>query len=890
LSIIVLHPCASFDSLATELTETEASELLSAWTAAFHPAVLHAAVCRTEPQIECHLPRWESATYPAYNLQNDIVIVPPCCEHFWSEEWSKQTESCLVVRNISDRDEIVEKAAADCGIKTAVSFYALALAKLLTELTAQSLHYIDHNNDAQLKAALYDAVRCQIDGDDESAQRSLKEAFDELSQMRDNYYPVQNYFLEIILVTENTAGAPLRKLLADNAGKETLNLFIDTAVLAALPQTQPETLAALKEVAEKGGVKFIAGSETQDSNALPLLDVADRLLETVSLYRELLNVSPVIYGQQKRGLTPVLPQLLHLCGFKGALHYAPLDGWKIDDSEQSKMIWQGVDGTNIDALIRYPVDASSAKSFFTAAVQLGETLNHDHAPTAVFALFPGQTSPFLEALRCMTAYTTSPGKFLDIEEYFENTAQSGGVKKFNFGDYPPCETAADAKTSITAAVERLTESAKNTLFTLLEHSPETKNVTKMLTGSDTLVNYLSFPRKVFDAAGNAVELPPLGVLTLEKKETGSVQDTAKTAPGIKNVLSFFRPKLSRGSSAALPLIRQHEDSLGKGSKRAVYLLENRYFQAKIDAATGMLRSIFTAKSRFNQLSRQTAFFDGTAYSISAADRISVTKNTPLIGELEITGRLVMPGGTLIARYCETVCIRKDSRLLDFSLQLLPENTNAADNNAVSYFAVRYAWNDNTFNLCGGINDAVLPVNTKRFTAPLFVDLRSVEQSLTFFSQGSALHRLSGSRQLDTCLDAAESPYRFAVGVNVKHPVPVSQAFLSGSENLSPLLQSADAYSAKGQHWFFQIESNTVVALHWEPVLTDGKAVALSVYLLETEGRRAHFALRMYRNPLQAAALNLLGGEIKALKTSGDAVLVDMHAFELLPLRIDFFPP
>ncbi|MDR3232242.1 MAG: hypothetical protein LBT46_01005 [Planctomycetaceae bacterium] len=920
MSIIVLYPCSTFDSLATDLTETEASELLDAWTAAFHPAVLQADVQRGG-QNECEMPRWESATYPAYNLQRDIVIVPPCCEHSWTDEWNKQTEECLVIRSPfkskehKPPDNIPDNVQVSDELLNA--FRAVAVAKLLTDLTARSLHYIDSNNDAALKAALFDAVRYNNEGNEELTKRSLKEVFEELSRMRDNYYPVTNYFVELILVTESTAGEPLRSLLSHQ--EQTLNLFIDDSLTAALPEKYPETFAALKDACAASRVQWIAGGKTPQSggqlsfNELPLLDAADRIIETVSLYRETFNVSPVIYGSQHTALTPVLPQLLRLCGFTGVIHFAPLDGWKTGDDGQSKMIWQGLDGTDIDALIRYPADASKALSFFTFAQQLGETLNNDNAPTSVFALFPGQTSPYLPYLRCMTEYTTSLGQFLNIEEYFENTAQCGGVKKSGFEAYPPCETAADTKTGITAAIERLTESAKNTLLTLLEHSPETKNVTKMLTGSGAVVNYFSFPLKIFDADDNAVELPPMGAVV---KKKGNKNSSAAALPAaempvsrlssarntVRQWLPFVSKKditaksVTKKSSAPL-LIRQTADDLGKGSKRPVYLLENGYFQAKFDAASGMLRSVFTSKSRFNLLSRQLAFFSGHEYSIQAADKITVTKNTPLAGELEITGRLVMPGGTVAARYSETVRVRRESQLLEFSLHLTPlsgicpsENclsesggkSDETPESAASYFAVRYAWNDNTFDLCGGISDGLYPLTSKRLTAPLFIDLRNTNQSLTFFAQGLPLHRRVAAQQLDTCLAAVESHYRSALGVNVKHPVPVSQAFLYDNTPAA-----GGGHSAGQSYWFFQIESHRVVALHWEPLIKDANAAGFIVYLLETEGRRAHFALRMFRNPAEAAAINLLGGEVKTLKTDGDAVLMDIHAHELLPVRVRF---
>jgi alpha-mannosidase len=333
------------------------------------------------------------------------------------------------------------------------------------------------------------------------------------------------------------------------------------------------------------------------------------------------------------------------------------------------------------------------------------------------------------------------------------------------------------------------------------------------------------------------------------------------------------------------LARKTEDDLGQGAKRQVFLLENRFFSAKFDAVTGMLRSIFTNRSRYNQLSRQIAFRHNKEYSIQTADEMIVTKSTAEIGELRMTGRLVSPGGELVARYSETITIRSESRLLESDLTLEPL-AELDDDRWNSYFAVRYAWNDQTLEMQGGLNDGVHPLPDRVYRhSPKFVDLRKENESLTFFSEGLPFHRRSGDRHLDTLLivkGESQRTFPLAIGVNVQQPAMTAWNFLLQKKGLVFPIQGVPKHSSS---WLFQIESKSVIALHWGTIAEEGKAAGLIVYLLETEGRRAHFALRSFLPPKEAAVINFHGKELKSLKVDTDAVLIDMHGYELLPVKI-----
>ena len=468
---VVQYPCSQFDYLTSGRTETEVQELFEAWMAAHHPAVL---------ETDTALPRWESASFAPFNLQQDTVIIPPCCESFWSEDWEKQTADCTVIRNAGHRDDIVQQIltarnqpAHSFDDEFVTDCYALAAARFLASQLHRQSPYRQKPDEARIKESMENALKAVKLNEPGGKQNALQGAFDEIAMSKDNYYPMQNYFIELTLAAQTTVGEPLRQLLQDS---EQINLFMPSAVLETLPETHPDTFAELKSAIEKNKIRFIADdTEPQSLTLLPILDVADHILAGLSVYRELLNVSPKVYGRLNTGLTPALPQLLKLAEMTSAIHFAPLAGWKIKENEQSKIVWQGSDSTSVDALVRYPIDASKFLGFFEFADRFGLQNSQDSVQTSVFALFPGQRSGWLDILRRITRFTTALGKFVSIDEYFSNTVYSGELQRFGYEKYPvnalmePDENPISQWNELYRKnTERLVQSSLETLLKLLK--------------------------------------------------------------------------------------------------------------------------------------------------------------------------------------------------------------------------------------------------------------------------------------------------------------------------------------------------------------------------------------------------------------------------------------
>ncbi len=986
--MIVLYPCYSFETLASDRTETEAKELLAAWLAAFHPALIETFDA---------IPRWESASSPPYDVDDEPIVIPPCCESFLSEDWLQRQEEggrplfrTLSRQSEEDKREVQAKLLEMATERNhgfdadfIADFRALALACFLVEILVRKLQYTSMMDDARFATHLLEAIRAYRRDERDVSTDHLKRAFETICQSKEYFYSVHTYFLDLTLITETTAGEPLRRLLETRRrDKHFLNLFLPSRLLDRLPDLAPDTFASLKRACESGNVRCIVDDTEKTSLLLlPLLDMADRMLDGVSIFHEKLNVSPTVYGRLSGSLNPLLPQILKLAGMQGVLLFAPLDGKHFEDETQSKAIWQGRDGTKLDALIRYPLNAAKEIGFFELATQLAETINSDHAPTAVFASFPSATptvlpgllrdsgsepaaETWLDDLHRLERFESASrlGTFMPVDQYFEETAQCGGVKNWNFNDFAhgilKKSVAAGEVDPISSwnrlqreSAERNATSASETCLSLLKQPtaqqtavdlPAARRFAMAVAGiadraeaqGILVTNPWSFPRRVFldisdwpalpeeseivvlarqtgekrpEKKEIVVDVPPMGYAFVScpnprEPERIEARQATPEAGLLRRVGRLFQTHTT--AKVDPPLIREAEEEQDKGPQRRVFILQNEIFEAKIDAETGMLRSIFTDNYRYNRLSRQLAFRmpdesrptegrdengPNRGYASMQADKIEIEQAGPITGKLKIAGRLVDLQGLRIARFEETVTVKRKSRLLEFDLKLEPDvEWERGKNPWDTYFCIRYAWHDDTMSLRGCLGDGVFPLSGVFLQSPRFVDLRGDNRALTFFSEGLPFHRRRGDCRLDTILVAGNETarhFRSGIGIDFRYPVAASLEFLARKDDLVHL-------AARCPHtpsaWLFQIEAKNVLALHWEPLTNEeGVAVGFRVFLLETEGRPAHFALRSFLSPKQAAATNLQGETIKNFRTEHDKVLIDMRAHELLPLNVLF---
>ncbi len=430
----VLLPCQSLEDFPLRQDADRAEQLLAAWSALWHPALLGSAQS---------VPGWFPADQPPQEPAGHLMILPDCSLPLLPDGWADRAAAagaCLV-RELKHRDQMVAAALekldggpGNVDTDLAADFLALGFCHFQVELLTRQLRYMSNLDEESFRAELLAAAEKAVEGDPEAAREHLRAAFNLLHEAREYFYPVEAHLLDLTLVASTTLGEPLR---AELAGGLPTNLLISAELVEQMARREPATLRALSEALEKDTAAIVGGEFSE--RELPLLmpeAIRAEFQRGLAGYQEHLGRRPTIFGRRRFGLSPVLPQILKHLGFDGAIH-CTLDDGRFPVGNQSRIRWEGIDSTVLEALARVPIDVSRADAFLRLPERLGDSMDLDHVATVVLAHWPGQSSPWYRDLRRIAAYSPVLGIFTTITGYFEQTGMAGQQKQYKADQYRP---------------------------------------------------------------------------------------------------------------------------------------------------------------------------------------------------------------------------------------------------------------------------------------------------------------------------------------------------------------------------------------------------------------------------------------------------------------------
>ena len=432
-NLTVVLPCHSLEDLSLDRSSVEAEQVLSAWSAFYHPALI---VRFRGP------PGWRGVLNAPSPPTGHMVVVPRCCEEELPLDWLRKAgeSEAVVIRECDHRDEILNRAlqVVDDPVPSGASadlvndFLALGYCHLLVELLTRQLRYMSNLDEVAFESSTLSAAEKWAEGDEDAAREHLTSAFDLLTEAREYFYPVETHLLDFTLVAPSTIGPALDEVLAR---KVPTNLALSGATLEAIAANCPETMAAICQRLENGELSIVGGEfEERES---PLIGPEATLAEFSrgrEVYERLAGRAPTIYCRRRFGLSPLLPQILAKAGFAGACHFT-LDDGRFPTGNQSRIKWEGISRASMDTLLRLPSDASRAGTFLALAERLGSAMDLDHAATAVFAHWPGKHSVWYGDLIRACSYSPVLGRFFSIEEYFKETKYVGQATRYSIDSY-----------------------------------------------------------------------------------------------------------------------------------------------------------------------------------------------------------------------------------------------------------------------------------------------------------------------------------------------------------------------------------------------------------------------------------------------------------------------
>jgi alpha-mannosidase len=878
-SASLILPCHRLQDFPTHLTGQMAAELLAAWTVLWHPALL-AATGR--------LPGWHSADAPPEpeTLDGELILVPSVCHSRLVGNWRdrlRETEprNPPAVEAAESRGATLAAALAAAGMDEQVvaaelagDFFALGYAHLQVELLTGAMHYSSVLDTTHFSEAVIAAAQAAVAGEEDKAREELARAFDLLMDARNHAYAVDFYVVDVTLVTESTLGEALRAKLA--SGLPT-SLLASGELIERMASDEPATLTELRRAMEAGTACVAGGMLHGGPTAgLPPEAILAESMDGQDVARFRLGRDIEIFGQFDSAFSPLLPQILRGTGFRGTLH-AAFDGGTLPKAAQRKTRWGPRDGEQIDIISATPLDVARPETWLKLAEKASHSIAHDHVAAVLLAGWPGQASEFGDDLRRAAKFCPVLGKLVTLEEFFSVTREIDDWSSFHPIEYTVTATDPPRPNCISSRVEKYRRDVAS-------------NYQQLVEGLGAIVAP-SEPLGSATATDQPVVLNPWNFAcskSVDGQGDGGGEKCEAESRWIPDVPACGYVLLSDENTAPPPV------PLAEGR-----ILRNERLEVVVSEATGGIQSLRMHSDRRTRVSQRLVYYDERTARRSRstndggppqldtqmiADRIEITRNDAIAGEITSRGRLLDAAGEPLAQFTQAVRLLRGLSVVivdvELDLQRRPEGSVWKQ-----YFASRLAWSGDALSVRRGIEWVARPTTRTLIEAPEWVEVSDFAGRITCFGGGLPLHRLASDVWLDTLLVVAGEEctrFQFAIGLGCANPTQAGLALLTDGQ---ASVTKWPSRPAAPQGWFLHVGAKNVIVTHIEPLA--GEQPGIRLRLLETEGRAVQTKLAAFR-PLRAAqTTDFLGQPTGVLSVVDGQARLDIGPYRWLQIEAEW---
>jgi alpha-mannosidase len=856
----ILLPCERLERFPTHLASEEAAGLLAGWTALWHPAIV---------SITGRLPGWHPADHPPdpSALEGELVVIPEVSRKRLASDWCERVCATIPanqppVEALVSRDETIVAVLEAAGISPKLAapclvhdFLALGYAHLQVELLTRAMHYTTVLDTEQFSGAVVTAAHAAIAGNEQTTRDELGRAFDLLADARNHVYSVDFYVVEITLLADSTLGDALRSRLACATPT---NLLVSGELIARMASEHPATLNELRKAVDAGTVCLIGGlfrdslSGWESPEAL-----LTELEQGQQIIRHHLGRECQYFGQYRSSFTLLLLQVLSKLGFKAALH-AAFDGGRLPRASQCKTRWGEQEGPWLDALSATPLDAALPETWLKFAEHVGDSIARDHVATVLLAGWPGGQCDYHGDLQRAAHYNPVLGKLVTLEDYFRDTRETDEWTTFSPQEYPAREISDVAKNPISAHVDAYRRDA------LAVHDRLANGLISLRASSDSPVAVGESHSLAVLNPWNFAATRFVGFDPLERSHANDKPAAAERPP-------LFLPDVPACGYALREAQPKHDGvSLVEGQT-----LRNELVELTVSGTTGGIQSLRTHRDRSTRVSQRLVFHrnrigrdPSTLDTQMAIERLEVTQNCPIVGEITTYGRLLDPAGQLLARFTQAVRLVRNLPVAFVDVQLEPDRLPEGDAWAC-YFASRLAWLDEAVSFRCGTQWVARETARERFETPEWVEISNGVGNIVCFGLGMPFHRRLGTTRLDTLLTVAgqeENRFQLAIGLDCTYPTQTSLGLLTA--RAAELLTLPRTF-VQPRGWFLHLSARNLLITHLEAL--DGDRSGIRCRILETEGRSIDATLTAYR-PFHAARVTDFRGNTYEVSSVVDGVV------------------
>jgi alpha-mannosidase len=275
--------------------------------------------------------------------------------------------------------------------------------------------------------------------------------------------------------------------------------------------------------------------------------------------------------------------------------------------------------------------------------------------------------------------------------------------------------------------------------------------------------------------------------------------------------------------------------------------------------------------------------EGIVYSQMVAESIAITSNSSMLGEITSRGRLTHSDGRELATFVQKVRLPAGRAVIEIDVELSPQNEPTADAWS-SYYACRFAWQEELCEIRRSIHGASFGTDLKRFEAPDYIEIIGSKARTAILTGGLPYHQRIGPRMLDSLLVVhGETARQFRLGIALEH----AQPWQAAEELIAPSPVVTGAYPAPpgaSTGWLFHIDARNVAATYWVPIIEAGASIGFQARLLERAGHGGSVTLRTFREISSAHRLTFAGQRAEELPVAGDRIRIEMSGHEWLELE------
>jgi alpha-mannosidase len=869
--VSTILPCNNWDDFPTYLEGSAAAELLSAWTAAWHPALIAATQ---------HIPGWHPSDEPPDpgSLDGELILVPPPSRVRMPGDWCERMRATAPanpapVETSASRAETIASILASVGVdatsvdsEAAADFFALGFAYLQVELLTRAMRYSSVLDTTQFETAVVAAAKAAMEVNQQVSRDEFGRAFDLLADARNHVYSVDFYVVDITLAADSTLGDSLREKLA--AGAPT-NLLVTGAQIEQMANDHPETFAALKHSVDAGTASIVGGFYRSGAGGAQSPEaMLENLKRGQEAARQYLNCDFEIFGQFDAAFTHLLPEVLKSLSFRGALHVA-FDGNQLPRANQRKTFWGGSPATSLEALSATPLDVSRPETWLKFAERVGDSIAHDHVATLLLAGWPNSQSESFDDLRRASRFGTVLGKLITLNEYFGVTREPDEWTTFFPREYPNRMPSGDGSNPISQSIDAYRDDVVN------NH--------RVAAAGLAAVAGIPLAGGSHSAAQSLVAINPwsfecsqvMGVDPLALEETRGEIAKPRTAL-LPEILGCGY--LAVGAAAAASPIALAED----------LTLRNELFELNISPKTGGIQSLRTHRDRATRVSQRLVFHNQTGDSINesqmVADQVSVSRNDELVGEITATGRVLDGRKEVLARFTQQTRVARGLAPVIIDVELVPQQMPSGDLWR-SYFASRLAWADDSLTVRFGEQWTARETEREQIVSPEWIDIDELSGRITCYALGLPYHRRAASNWLDTLLIAegeTRRRFQFAIGVDQPYPTRAAIAALTAGH---PTLAELPGAERAPRGWFLHLPAKNTLLTCVEPLVEPATGVRLRI--LETEGRETRTMLAGFRPFRAARTTDFRGNAIEVLSVSHGSVQFDIGPYGWIQIEAEW---